>query len=289
MKKFFKYQYEILVIVIPIALIAFGVYKNESKPFEEVSIYDINHNDIPIKRYVNHPKEIDSVTFENNTTIAQNEKYIVKKDSHGIFLFIDKKSQKIIKKFQSDGNDTFLTHLIGKRCFIKQKSIYDRDRTLANNNKYIAILDRYGYLQFLDKKSKKWIRKIDMFDEYILSAKFSNKFLFFYTNGINTINLKSFKKEYSIGINCSYVKIFPVNTGVIVFAVVKNDRHNSVNIYLLYYRYEEHKKEFKFESIYRLKKVIYAIFMHNGDLHINLNDKIYKIYPKGDELVYKVE
>ena len=293
MKKFFKYKYEILVVVLPVALIVFGLYKSEMKPFERVFFSDVNQYDVDKSWCDKYQKAKESVRkFENNTIIAENEEYILKKDANAVFILINKKSKKIVKKFKSDGKDSYLIHLIGKRCFLKQSPVYTKNVFLTSNDKYLAQIDKYGYLQIVDKKSKKLVKKFDMFDEIIMSAKFSNQFLFYYSNGIDAINLHSLKKVENMngfGIEGSYSKIFPIKTGVVVFVVVKHNFSNDTNSYLLYYQYKNNKKELKFENIYRLKKFIYAIYMKHGVLYINLNDRIYKIYSQADELEYEME
>jgi len=170
----------------------------------------------------------------------------------------------------------------------KEEDFFDRKNVLAKNDKFIAIKDNCGYLQLKDKKSKKLIKKFNFSDKEVLAAKFLNNFLYVYQKGVYKIDLASLKviAEAKIGINGIYAKIFPIKDGIVVFV------RKEINKYLIYYKYTNKNsllwKNLEMSNIYKLKPFLYDIFMENNDIYINLDNRLYKIYPKDKELGYEV-
>jgi len=186
-----------------------------------------------------------------------------------------------------DFNRISITLQLKRKCKEEDFIIkaFNKENILAKNDKFIAIKDNCGYLQLKDKKSQKLIKIFNFSDKEVLAAKFLNNFLYVYQKGIYKIDLASLRviAKAKIGINGIYAKIFPMKDGIIVFV------RKETNKYLIYYKYTN-KNFFNLEmcNIYKLKPFLYDIFMKNNDIYINLDNRLYRIYPEDEELKYEV-
>lgn len=299
MKKLFKHYLEFLILIVPLAVIVYGifnsVYKSETELFEKVSFIDISYAQNPIKLLSVSSKEDNqmpkNIKFKPYSVIAENKQYIVKKQKEGIFIVFDKESNKtrIIK----EAKDSDMLKLIGLNNLHPEAIIgmsnmqCDKYKTLAKNDDYTAIKDNCGYLKIIKNKDDTLFKNYYIGKTTILDAKFYKDYLFYYSNdGISTFDIDSMQEVnglHDIGLKGDFATLFPIRQGVIALVVTKDN-----NVYLLYYRYVDTKK-LKLANTYRMKKSLYEAKIYNNSLYFDTKERIYKIYPKGNELEYEIQ
>ena len=284
MKKFLQYYPEFLFVALPLVLIVYGVYKSEIAPFEKIDFFNLYYNQNDITHLLITKKENPAIKLQPNTVVAENEKYILKKRSEGEFLIFDKKTKQT--RLVKGVKDTDILKLVGTN-YLKHKRC-DQNRTLAKNGKYIVLTDICKHLKLLEKRNKQVLKSFQL-NKPVLDAKFYKKYLFYYTDGIYTIDLGSLHTVdtmHRIGLNAEHAMLFPFDEGVIVYIVAKGFK--SGDDYLLFY----HKsgKKLELATTYRLKKPLSNAYKRNGSLYLNLEGGMtYRIYPQGEELKYELE
>ena len=282
MKRLLKYYPELLFVALPLFLIVYGVYRSEIAPFEKIDFFDVYYSQEDLMRFIAPKKEQPlDIKLQTNSTVAENEKYILKKQNEGEFLLFDKETNKtrLIKGL----TDADILKLVGINHL---KGQCDQNSTLAANDRYIALEDNCAHLKLIEEKSQKLLKSFHL-DKPVLDVKFYKHHLLYYTDALDAIDLISMQKTHTLGLKASSATLFPLESGVIVFLVTqKFDAHPDT--YLLYYRYTGGTKLAQ-PSLYRLKKAVDALKSQHNALYMALGARRYKIYPNGREIEYAVE
>ncbi len=286
-------QKYILLFTLSLFFIAFMLYDSLNEPFEKIPFYDLYQQEHPITLIPEKEEtpSIDLQRIQSNEIIAQNEKYILKKDSTGGWLILSKKSGKILKKLPASVDMALLSHLIGKKAFTtyRKTPIFETNSTLVNTKKYRVIHDRYGTIVIYDKKDKAVKKFTPQPIQPIKAAAVSNHILWLYQTDLYAVDLTSMQEIQALhtpGIQAKYAHLYPFKTGVLLYIVrYEND---GIGRYLLYYPFTRSGKALQTPELWRIKDVVYAIRQKAHRLLMQIGKRTYAIIPTKDNVKWEI-
>jgi len=213
----------LIIYILVIVFIVIMVYLAEIKPFEKVSIFDVDEdfNRISINLQLkNKCKEKDFIIkiFNKENILAKNDKFIAIKDNCGYLQLRDKKSKKLIKKFNFSDKEVLAAKFLNNFLYVYQKGIYKIDlaslKVVAEaksgiNGVYAKIFPmKDGIIVFVRKKINK----------YLIYYKYTNKNSLLWKNleMCNIYKLKPFlydifmkNNDIYINLDNRFYKIYP--------------------------------------------------------------------------------